>query len=100
VAAAFVGATVAWSYLGPSLDGAAAIVFIVVFALAHVLCGFGAGGWWVLLVPLVVALLLVPIPADGEIPAWFGYLAVVGVPGVVLLSAGVGLRRLRDRRAT
>jgi hypothetical protein len=99
VAAVFVGATVAWSYLGPGLDGAGAVVFVVVFAVAHILCGFGVGSWFVLFVPAVVALLLVPLPQDGEFPAWFGYLAFAGIPGIALLSTGVGLRRLRDRRA-
>ena len=97
-AAAFVGATAAWSYLGPGLDGAGAVAFVVVFALAHIVCGFGVGSWWSLVVPGVVALLLVPLPQDGEVPAWFGYLAFAGIPGLALLSAGVGLRRLRDRR--
>ena len=99
-AAAFVGGMAAWFYLAPDTSDAAFVgTAFGVLALFHVAAGFAVGRWWAALLPVLVTLALVPSGRDGEIPAWFGYLLLMAVPGAVLLTAGVALRRFRERRA-
>ena len=99
-AAVFVGGMAAWIYLSPDSSDAAFVgIALGVLAVFHFAAGFAVGRWWAVLLPLLVALVVVPAGGDGEIPAWFGYLLFGGVAGAVLLAAGVALRRFRERRA-
>jgi hypothetical protein len=71
----------------------------VVVPVAHVLFGLAVGRWWVLLLPMPVAVALgVPAGPDahGTDPVWW-MLILLGVPGTVSLAAGVAARKLGCR---
>ena len=77
------------------------IVLIGVGAL-QLAAGAIAGGWWTLALPFAAIALAVPFGyGEGvgqEAPIWVYYGYLFAVPAAVLVAAGVGVRRLYERR--
>jgi hypothetical protein len=71
----------------------------VLVPVAHVLYGLAVGRWWVLLLPMPLAVALgVPGAPDahGTDPVWWTFI-LLGVPGTISLAAGVAARKLGCR---
>jgi hypothetical protein len=74
----------------------------IVVAGVQAAAGFLGGRWWMVVLPLAAVLVAVPAGyGEGpgqEAPIWAYYAFLFAGPAVVLVAAGVGARRRRDRR--
>lgn len=85
---------------GNDLTGALILAALVGL---HLLTGFTAARWWIVVMPIVAV--LVALPADyapyprGEpFPIWFGLAVIVAPGGIILAAVGVAAAHAVKRR--